>query len=38
MEHINLLGFLAPICHNMCKLMSVMNVLLFILIAFIECC
>ena len=35
MEHINLLGFLASICHYICKLMSVMNLLSFILIAYI---
>ena len=38
MEYINLLGFLAPIRNNTCKLMSVMSMLLFILIAYIECC
>ena len=36
MEHINLLGFLAPICHHtcICKLMFVTKVLLCILIAY----
>ena len=38
MEHINLLGFLAPICLYIRKRMSVMNVLLLILIVYIECC
>ena len=38
MEHINLSGFLAPICLYIRKRMSVMNVLLFILIVYIECC
>ena len=38
MEHINLSGFLAPICLYLRKRMSVMNVLLFILIVYIECC
>ena len=38
MEHINLLGFLAPICHYICKLMCVMNESLFTLIAYLQCC
>ena len=38
MEHINLLGFLAPICLYIRKRISIMNVLLFILIVYIECC
>ena len=38
MKHINLLGFLAPICHYICKLMCVMNESLFTLIAYFECC
>ena len=38
MEHINLLGFLAPICHYICKLMCVMNESLYTLIAYFECC
>ena len=38
MEHINLLGFLAPIFHYICKLLCVMNESLFTLIAYFECC
>ena len=40
MKHINLLGFLAPICHHtcICKLMFVTKVLSCILIAYFECC
>ena len=38
MEHINLLGFLAPICLYIRKRMSVMNVPLFIVIVYIDCC
>ena len=38
MEHINLLGSLALICHYTCNLMFFMNVLLCILIAYFECC
>ena len=38
MEQINLLGFIAPICHYICKLMCVMNESLFTLIACFECC
>ena len=36
MEHINLPGFLAPICHYICKLMYVMNAL-FTFIAYFKC-